>query len=354
MAGTASQFEESSGSLASGALTFHPSQVINIMRRLADDVGALHESGLLHRDIGMQTVTVDDELPDQGADAPRSPMLLEVDESPRALGGWGDDVEFCPPELRHTNPVSIPVSLAEARAVFQKAGLSFDPRRIDVYQLGTFCCRLLTGGPVDAYLRSPRARAKVPQNLRTVIDGALGYEEQSRIGDVDELFAVLNALPADAASAADRSGRPLTEAERETPSYGTRVQIPADAAPSSRSDTPRRNAPPDALCLELDAERRSAHSHAERGNEEQRGNEEPANLSSPAALEQPGCWTVPRRDKLIGQTMTGPTPMRIHMRNSAPGSRIRNPASMPCSYRLIASVTQVYGSRQTELRPGGV
>src|SRR5262249_429484 len=66
------------------------------------------------------------------------------------------------PELRGVGPVRLPAGIEEARQALARAGCDLDPRRIDVYQLGTLLCRLLTGDPAAAYLRSPRLHPTLP------------------------------------------------------------------------------------------------------------------------------------------------------------------------------------------------
>lgn len=149
-------------------------EALTLFREVLAKVQTLHAAARVHRGISPQTVEVDD----------RGAVSL-AEPAPEAT--FPTDVNLCPPELADVQPLSVPVNLAEACAVLAARGLDLDPRRIDVFQLGALLLWLVTGRPVLHYLRSPLAKAKVPVALHSVIDRALGYNANERIGDVDQL-----------------------------------------------------------------------------------------------------------------------------------------------------------------------
>src|SRR4051812_413071 len=191
-------------------------EALALFRPLLARARELHAAGQLHRALRPEQVHLDG----QGR-----PVLTEP-APPVELSGAAADPEGCPPELT-AGPVTLPPGLDRARAALAARGLEFDPRRVDVYQLGVLLARLLTGQPAARFLRSALARARVPAPLRPVLDHALGFNPDQRLADLDQLQAALEAalstpagppaadpyadtaaLPAGAAAATPPEGEP--------------------------------------------------------------------------------------------------------------------------------------------------
>jgi serine/threonine protein kinase/WD40 repeat protein len=190
-------------------------EALAVLRQLLNQVRALHAAGETHRAIRPETVFLDG----QGT------ATLAAPEPVVELFGAAADPESCPPELTSARPLRLPAAIEPARQVLAAAGLDLDPRRIDVYQLGTLLCRTLTGQASAAYLRSPKAKAKVPAPLQPLIERTLGYRAEDRFTDCDRLAAALDA-----------------PASPEQPTGAWRPPAPGSALDlASGADTPRSN-----------------------------------------------------------------------------------------------------------------
>lgn len=162
-------------------------QAVGIVRQLAHEIAQRHESGRLHLHIAADLISYD-------AASGRAVLREPLEES-RSFGGADCDDEFCPPELQHPRSVLLPVQLAAARDALRASGLSsVDPRRVDLYQLGALLCRLLTGESVSAFLSRPRVAAKVPAEVRDLIERALGHDPQRAWQSAPELLRGLESL----------------------------------------------------------------------------------------------------------------------------------------------------------------
>ncbi len=150
-----------------------------LARRLALAVQILHRQGQTHRALDAASVTVDGQFHPQ----------LDPPAGPRRFGGDQSDPEFCPPELAQSSAVELPAEIEAAGAILRDRGMSLDPRRIDVYQLGALLCQLLTGEPFLSYLYSPTCKAKVPPMARAVLERCLGENPAGPLVDCDGLVA---------------------------------------------------------------------------------------------------------------------------------------------------------------------
>ena len=80
---------------------------------------------------------------------------------------------------RRARPSELPERDRSGRGRSAAAGHALDPRRIDIYQLGTLLCRLLTGESVLAYMYDPTVKAQVPAAARSLLDRALGHDARA-------------------------------------------------------------------------------------------------------------------------------------------------------------------------------
>jgi serine/threonine protein kinase len=160
---------------------FTVEDTLSILGQLLGSVQALHAAGQVHRAIGPATVSLEGTRQVSLA----SPTPLHTLD--------GDAPEFCPPELLGLPLVELPADIEACRQVLIGTGRTVDPRRIDVYQLGTLLCRLLTNQSVGAYLRSPKTKAGVPRLLRPLLERALGHNAETRLTNSAEFAAALAA-----------------------------------------------------------------------------------------------------------------------------------------------------------------
>jgi serine/threonine protein kinase/formylglycine-generating enzyme required for sulfatase activity len=190
-----------------------------LTRELALQVQTLHQSGRTHRAIGGETVTL------------AGPRRAALGPAPavRPFGGEDSAPEFCPPELAGGEALELPAEIESAAVILRQHGSEFDPRRIDLYQLGVLLCQLVTGEPVLGYLYSPTVKAQVPAVVRTVLARALG-DAPGPFADCEALLAGLD----EAIHQADAVETPTTMDE--TPAQGSMVW--------PGGDTPRSGNPP--------------------------------------------------------------------------------------------------------------
>jgi serine/threonine protein kinase len=192
---------------------------LRLIQQVAVVVQSLHRSGRIHRAIDADTVTVDDQQRAQLAPAPAL----------RRLGGDCSDPEYCPPDLAEGDALELPEALDAAAALLQARGHTLDPRRIDIYQLGTLLCRLLTGHSVLNYMYTAHGKTDVPAVAHPLLERALGYDASARFNDADSLLSGLDEVFAAVGSTAEPPAR------QDTPPHGSAVGL--------IGDTPRHGHP---------------------------------------------------------------------------------------------------------------
>ncbi len=165
-----------------------PSQVLSAsdaLQRISDVVDQLlllHERELLHRSVFATLLkSIDRPLPEPSREG-------------IVFGGPACDVEQCLPESRRPTEIEVPSAIEDARLCCVAAGVLASPERIDIYQVGTLLCRLVCGRPIVSYLSSPGLISTIPNHVRAVIDGCLGYDETSRISSAAHLRRMLDVI----------------------------------------------------------------------------------------------------------------------------------------------------------------
>ncbi|HEW78665.1 MAG TPA: hypothetical protein ENH34_01680 [Phycisphaerales bacterium] len=165
-----------------GALSVKEATAVTL--QLVKAVDNLHTEGKVHRQIHTDTV-----LLDQAMSAKLSPIRPLI-----TIGGVDVGAVPCPPQLHNIPPVSLPVEIKAAQQVLTEAGIFLDPRQIDFYQLGALLCFMVSGRSVSDYLRSCKAKATVPEVIRSVIDRALGLNSKNCFSSSIAFAAALQAV----------------------------------------------------------------------------------------------------------------------------------------------------------------
>ena len=192
-----------------------------LVRSLALQTVDLHDARMIHGAIGPATILLDDrdvprlELPTSGA-------LLQL------AGEWAGLFT----DLSCLEPVTLPVSVVAARQRFQEVGITFDPRQIDLRQLGALWCRVLTGESAGAYLRSPRVKGLVPAELRPLLERALGSSGREPFADASEFAEALRVAAAKFAPPPTVTGAEGPAADEVPPLSPTPAQATSDTTPS--------------------------------------------------------------------------------------------------------------------------
>src|SRR5581483_10399033 len=158
---------------------------LEVIGCLATEVLRLHQGGSAHLEIDSRSVTVD-----LGA---RKASLRPPTEAQSRFGGAAPGAEECPPQLRLAQAVQVPRDLAAACRALHEAGIPLIPEQIDLYQLGAFFWRLLSGEAVEA-LASPHVRAKVAPDVLGLVERALGRHTDHFAGVGEFADAVTHVL----------------------------------------------------------------------------------------------------------------------------------------------------------------
>jgi hypothetical protein len=185
-------------------------QLVAVAVQLARELERVHESGRIHGAVFNAGISREVPPRAQLSEPPEGELILD-DPEPVS--------ERSPPELS-SRGLQLPRDREAARRAIELAGISLDPRRIDVFQAGVLLVKLASSESLSTYLRSPRARGQVPRPLRDVIDAALGYDAKNRLHTPAELIAAAR--------------RALRDSERSNPKGDT---TPSFAGPAGPQDT---------------------------------------------------------------------------------------------------------------------
>lgn len=186
-----------------------PDEGSAVLIRVAEKVSTWHSLGLLHRELCPSAITLGATLDDIEVSAPRSEALT--------CGGPDWDPDRSPVELCLPRSIDIPRDLSDARIAFTSAKIPLDPRQIDIYQLGSLFCLMLTGENTNAYLSSSRTKSRIPEKLRPLLDRSLGAVRGERWNSAADLVEALRScqqLPGQAeerSTARSEDAVPLTQ-----------------------------------------------------------------------------------------------------------------------------------------------
>jgi predicted Ser/Thr protein kinase len=201
--------------VAAGAI-LGPDNLRSFLQQLTLQIMALHDQGILHGNLVPAAIGMNE------AGEPR----LAAAELPDPLGLAP---ALAPPEICGQLAGKLPRSLVVASQGLSQPGAAFDARRIDVYQLGALVVQVAAGVSVDEYIRSPLAAARIPADMRPVVDRALGISPAQRLTTCMQLLAELElTAPAREVPA------------RETPSRGVAISSDTDLIKKQREEA-RRN-----------------------------------------------------------------------------------------------------------------
>ncbi|MCG8449501.1 MAG: protein kinase, partial [Pirellulales bacterium] len=202
------------------------SLVLSILDQLVRLLADLHQSGLIHRALDSDSVSVDEEMHVRLAPPSHKPVLVDLE----------NNFGRTPPDFSGPGEVQLPALIDAARKTLADASVSADPRRIDIYQIGCLTLRLLTGEAPSAYLMSPQAKQKIPEKWKPFLDRALGYEDSTRISDCEQLQALLKQLSSsnqiEETTETPPAGTGL-DVHSYTPSLGHRKQQPPHESPAA-------------------------------------------------------------------------------------------------------------------------
>jgi len=190
-----------------------PSDVLQWMAQLNDQIQGLHATGRLHREVRSDKIWID---------ARRNATLQPATAGPISCGE-AHEPNRMPPELELIDELKLPDRIDLVRDQFKSHDAeSCDPCRIDIYQLGVLGLNLLTGTSVSQYLVDPTVKAAVPPRWQTLIDSAIGYSPTQRLQNGQQLKKMLD----------DLSPTNVNQGDSPTPAMGTGVDIIRDTPAS--------------------------------------------------------------------------------------------------------------------------
>jgi WD40 repeat protein/serine/threonine protein kinase len=213
MTANSNQTSKSLAVFLSETPTMSLEEKLSLVGHLVEAVAEIHATSRIHRAISAEAVCI----------GPGKRCKLPTIEATVLLGGEGALGELIPPDLRRLVPLRLPPGITEVDLLLQKAGAPFDPRRIDLFQLGALLCRVVAGIPIDDYLRSPRAKGKIPSGVQRVIDSALGLDPSRRFSQASDFARELSLI-------AQSGGVEIPGAETPAPSASAFSETPMSSS----------------------------------------------------------------------------------------------------------------------------
>src|SRR5690349_1600921 len=114
------------------------SQALALVRALAVQIAEMHDGGRLYGALTSDSVLVNEML-EPALAASESQLVAPVES---------EELVSLLPSLSRLDMAELPAEIDVARARFERAGISLDPRQVDLCQLGALLCRMLTGESV--------------------------------------------------------------------------------------------------------------------------------------------------------------------------------------------------------------
>ncbi len=202
-----------------------PSQVLNWIAQLNDQVQGLHATGRLHREIFCEKIWID---------GSRN-ATLQPAANQKIVCGAAHEPNRLPPELEMIDELKLSDQMEQVHDELKSRDSDCAPTRIDIYQLGVLTLKLLTGTSVSQYLVDPKTKSTVPQHWQTWIDAAIGYTPADRIYNCEQLKKILDDLISSSAPPMDSPTPPTgtgIDLYRDTPASGNAVV--AESTPTAQ------------------------------------------------------------------------------------------------------------------------
>ncbi|MEZ5944874.1 MAG: protein kinase [Planctomycetaceae bacterium] len=158
--------------------------VLNILTGVTQKLVEVHNSGRFYGKLTATAVLIDE----------ASSVVSLIQSDTTILIGGSDDADQTPLWFRTAEPIELKRQVNLAQPVLDEAGIPQPAQQIDLYQIGTLACRLLTGEGIIEYLRSPKVKGEISPPLQRIIDASLGFDAECRFSSAGELLAELNKL----------------------------------------------------------------------------------------------------------------------------------------------------------------
>ena len=173
-----SKYASSAGTDSESGQTF---TLLSGLRQILTQLSQLHQAGRFHGNIAGDTIQEQD-----------GQWLLLPPADFVTVGSPVDTVAEYPPDLDTVFPLTVPTHVVQGADVLEQNGIAVCPIRIDLFQLGSFVCRRVTGQSAQKYLSSPKTLAEVPEELLRLIDGALGAGSDPAFSTAEDFIRAID------------------------------------------------------------------------------------------------------------------------------------------------------------------